>query len=151
MARPLLGILLVIACDSAGPTEPIPMSEVDAGALGAARTAWESRGPTAYTFVLERGNMWTSVTHRVTVVDGVVTRAEDFTTGETLTAEERLAIPIVEDLFDEMAEALLADTDWVGAAFDPLLRYPRRLFVDPSYAWADEEYYFVIMDFRALH
>lgn len=111
------------ACTPAAPpADSLPAAAPDVA--GAARTAWEARGPAAYAYQLEIACM---CIHRgqyaIEVRDGEITTARDAGTGAP-TPDSRLEwLVTIDRLLEVIRQASSAGTQ-VRATYDPRLGYP---------------------------
>lgn len=77
---------------------------------------------------------------RVHVRNGEVVVAIDTQSGDTLSPQERSWCRSVDSLFAEIERARKDSVAWLQLEFNPKFGYPATVFVDPSLAYADEEY-----------
>jgi hypothetical protein len=141
----LTGFALLSACSLSGPdTRLEPLA-----ALSAAAERWHGSGVTDYELTMKRscGECLPTSALRVTVsvLDDMktVTRADD---GIPVEAPPG-TYPDVPELFDLIEEMLLAGAD-VEAQYDSELGYPRSVAIDPVPGIVDEEFGFVVEEFR---
>lgn len=125
-----------------------PRVEIDG--LAAARARWGERGPSDYTFTLTRSCFclpeWTGP---VTVlVKGTVASRAYTETGEPVPAHLWEAFPDIPGLFHVVEQASAAGADLLEIVYDRELGYPRRIGIDYSFGWADDEVGYLISDLK---
>lgn len=122
-------------------TSPTPTATPSAGS----RDRWRSAGSDDYSFTLQlQCYCPTFGDHRVTVVDDRVARVEAVG-GRESRALERFEVTI-DDLFDLIEQKDGASS--VRADYDSQYGYPTRVEVDPEPNSIDDEYTYLVSDYR---
>lgn len=141
----LTGLALLYACSLSGPgNRPEPWA-----ALSAAAERWSAGGLTDYELTMKRFCGECLPTSALRVIVSVhedrktVTRADD---GVLVDAPPG-TYPDVPELFDLIEEMLLAGAV-VEAEYDSELGFPRSVAIDPAPGILDEEFGFVVEEFR---
>lgn len=144
--RPLrlaASLLLVAACrDSLAPVG----EEFDA------RRRWASRGPSAYTYTVERGCYCLDSAIGpvdVTVRDGVVESRRYTRTGGTVSPRFAELFPTIEGLFAQIDSARSRKAASLRVEYDPDLGYPTRIDIDFVEQMADDEIFWRSSGLRA--
>jgi hypothetical protein len=102
--------------------------------LEAARQAWADNGPASYTMAYREVCFCPEMLAEVTVTDGAIT-------GATTVSDAGFDVTprTVEDMFDEIQDALDRSAFRVSATFDPNTGAPLEYFIDDVEMMADEE------------
>jgi hypothetical protein len=117
--------------------------------LGKARARWEAHGVQFYGFTFQRGCFCPpAITRpvRIEVWDGVVVSAVDPDTGDPLDPPQE-GFPTIDDLFDEIQEAIDREADEIQASYDEDFGYPVNVFVDWITNAIDDEMSFQVTDY----
>jgi hypothetical protein len=133
-----VAMALVVGTAACGLLEPDPWADRQA-ALDASRAVWDDAGITAYVYELRR-ECYCALAgdFTVTVVDGVVVRAERPEHG-LIPAEEFQFVETVDDLFGAVQEAIDERAFRFTVAYHPELGYPTVVDLDPIKNAIDEE------------
>lgn len=120
--------------------------------LSNARARWNAGSPEAYTYRLQRSCFCGTEFLRpiqIDVIDGVVVAAVYADDGEPiLTPLDEVST--IEDLFDEVQDAIDRDAHSIDAEYDASLGYPESVSIDFELQAIDEEMAFFVSDFDVL-
>jgi hypothetical protein len=117
--------------------------------LDHARVRWESRLPVLYEFRFQRGCFCPPEIVRpvrITVSNGVVISAVDPDTNEPVDPPLN-GFPTIDDLFDEIQDAIDRDAARIDATYDESFGYPVQVFVDWILNAIDDEMSFQVSDY----
>jgi hypothetical protein len=137
----LATVLFVTAC---GGTETTAAPFVAPTSLAAARTQWNTLAPARYVMIERRiCECLATVSRSVRVVvsratTDTIVSATDAETGAAVTAGGP-AVLSVDGLFRLLTDALARRAARVDVEYDPVLGFPRRVFIDFDAAIADDE------------
>ena len=141
VAGALLAFALAGACsDALGP---------DASELAAARARWERSGTTSYEYRLQRAcfcGLEFLRPVRVTVEAGAVVAAVFADTGEPVRTPLS-DVETIDDLFDEIQDAIDREAFRIDATYDPDLGFPVDVAIDFEEWTIDEEMAFSVRSF----
>jgi hypothetical protein len=121
----------------------------DLGELERARARWEEHAPVLYEYRLQRSCFCPRSfvrPVRITVSDGVVVAAVDPGTNEPLNPPPD-GFPTIDDLFDEIQDAIDREADSVDATYDGALGYPVQVFIDWIENAIDDEMAFQVSEY----
>lgn len=112
---------------------------------------WEAAGPTDYDYEYQRTcfcppELTRAV--RLEVRDGEVVAASFLDTEEAVPDTALARYPAIEDLFEEVRQAIEGSADSVFVAYDPKLGYPTEAFIDFARTAIDEEQGFTATSLR---
>lgn len=129
----LLALLAVTACsDPLGPEED---------AFQVARARWAAARVSSYTYDLQRlcfcGQEYTSVVS-IVVEDDEIVSATYRDSGDPFT-DPFTELYTVDDLFNEILDAIRREAYSLNVEYDPVLGYPTDIAIDYSLNIADEE------------
>lgn len=119
-------------------------------ALEASRQKWQDAGIDNYSFTLQRDCFCTEDARRpimIEVENGRVKSATYADTGEPLPADLDFNRLTVDDLFQQIDEALDSGASEVNVTYDPAYGYPVSIFIDQDTQMADEEVRLSISNF----
>ena len=145
---PLLRIVL-LALTAVGCTDPLgPVQD----ALVAARVRWATANIHSYVFEFQRScfcapDFVRSV--RIEVLDGIVNAAVYVDTEEAIPLP-LASVPTIEDLFDEIQDAMDRKAFSVVTDFDPDLGYPTSVAIDFIQNAIDDEMAFGVSSLQFL-
>ncbi len=117
--------------------------------LDRARGRWESRPPVVYEFRFQRSCFCPRELVRpvrITVSNGVVISAVDPDTNEPVTPPLN-GFPTIDDLFDEIQDAIDREADDIDATYDEAFGYPVQVFIDWIRNAIDDEMSFQVSDY----
>jgi hypothetical protein len=104
-------------------------------ALAEARQRWEEAALESFTYTLERRCFCIPLTMEIEVVDGEIVRTA------VIEGEEGDSLVLsIDELFEVVADALDEHPARLSVEYDPVLGYPREIWVDLEENIADEEY-----------
>ena len=141
--RLAVAVVLAAACtDSLAPV----------GEQASARLRWASRGPSAYTYTVERGCY--CLTEAIGPVDvtvraGVVESRRYTRTGADVPAQFAELFPNVEGLFARVDSARIRNAASLRVEYHPELGYPTRIDIDFVEQMADDEIFWRASGLRA--
>jgi len=143
---------VVLALSLAGCDSP---AGIEAGAevpaLAAAAARWEATAPASYRFTLERSCYCLYATPlRVTVLNGVVLRAQVIATTDFLVGADLAAVQTIPQVFAALARALDLPAARFSARYDPTWGFPTEASIDHSLQIADDEVTYRLSDFAAF-
>lgn len=144
-ARP---VLIALAVAALGCSDPLGPQE---NRLAEARAAWSLGAPAGYEFEFQRLCFCgpdTTRPVRIEVRFGEVTAVTVVETGETLA--DPSSFPTIEDLFDEVEDAIRRDAFSLDVQYDDDLGYPIEVTIDFDEQAQDEEMAFRVSAFRDL-
>lgn len=140
----LLAVLLATACSN--PLGP------EQDELSAARARWAIVSANPYDFVQQRFCFCGPPTLRAIrteVIGGVVNSAIYVDTGEPID-EPLSTVPTIDDLLDEIQDAIDRDAFSLDAVYDPQFGFPMDVSIDFDEMIFDEEMTFRVTDLRFL-
>jgi hypothetical protein len=121
-------------------------------ALAAARARWEASAPTAYHFQFRRLCFCGPATIRpvrIQVLEDEVVAVRDVESGQPVT-EPLDSFPTIEDLFDEIEDALDREAYRLEAMYDVQFGYPIDVSIDFIEHAVDEEMTLLVSEFEVL-
>lgn len=140
----LAGALLGLALLSGGCSDPTGPEEAR---LTAAQRRWETARPASNSYTMQQRVICFCVTgastFQVTVTAGVITRAVNVTTGESMSMALLSIFRTVDQLFTQAREGLARNGVVQSMAFDATLGYPTTLSLDPIRDAIDDEVTYV--------
>ena len=144
-----LGRLVLVALTGFGcATSPL---EPESDALTRARSRWAAAAVESYSFEVQRfcfcGPDFTRRI-RVEVIDGSVGTVVYVDSGEPV--PDPTAAPVVEDLFDEIQDAIDREAHSLVAEYDADLGHPTEVSIDYLEFAVDEEMAFSVTAFETL-
>jgi hypothetical protein len=131
-------LLFLPACVPAA-TGPVDGPAGEPQSLQEARALWASAGGDDYAYTISRSCFCppeSTGPFEVTVRDGRIARA---TRAGSAVDAGQLALPTVEELFDQIAEAQRTGAAEVRVSYDDRLGYPAEIWIDVDRMMADEE------------
>ena len=132
-------VLATIGC-STNPLSP------DREALASTRARWEASGIDSYVFEFQRLCFCPPVVIRqvrIEVVDGAVSSAVYVDTGDPVD-DPSVSVPTIEDLFDEIQDAIDREADSLETEYDSQAGYPISVSIDYIEQAIDDEMAFTV-------
>ena len=118
-------------------------------ALNRAETLWLNQGITSYQYIYNRFCFCpTQESQVVGVVNNQVVEAFFTPSGVPITGNELDVLPIVEDLFAIVQDAIDDNVDRLDVEYHSELGYPESIFIDGSLSVADDEFTYVALDLQ---
>jgi hypothetical protein len=115
--------------------------------LAEAQRRWEATRPASNSYTMQQRVVCFCVTgattFQVTVKTGVITRAVNVTTGESISVTLLTIFRTVDQLFAQAREGLTREGVVQSMAFDATLGYPTTLSLDPIRNAVDDEVTYV--------
>lgn len=145
-APALLPLTVLFVGGTIGCSDPLGP---DVGELERARARWEARAPVLYEYQLRRTCFCPRALVRpvrITVSDGDVVAAVDPGTNEPLDPPPD-GFPTIDDLFDEIRDAIDGEADSIEATYDGALGYPVQVFIDWIEDAIDDEMSFQVSEY----
>jgi len=146
------GRWLVMALFALVPVGCTGLLEPEQDELAMARARWAQSNANDYMFDLQRSCFCASAfvrPVRIEILDGVVSSAVYVDTGDPL-PPPLTSVPTIEDLFDEIRDALDRMAFSVIAAYDADLGYPTSVSIDNIENAIDDEMAFSVSSFQLL-
>lgn len=141
-----MGLLAVIPVGCGGVLEPEPDE------LTLARARWALTNADDYVFDLQRSCFCASDfvrPVRIEILDGIVSSAVYVDTGDPI-PPPLTSVPTIEDLFDEIRDALDGSAFSVVADYDPGMGYPINVSIDYIENAIDDEMAFSVSSFQLV-
>lgn len=132
-------LMMFSACPKLTPPEPMTP---EARSLRDAYTQWEKVRPAGDSYQLIQRRLcfcMGSQPMRVTVTRGRITAVVDPETGEALPADAFAWYRTVDQLFNEVRQAMATPPAEWSVRYHPTMGYPTRLSLDPVQLIADDE------------